>query len=251
MIVYGKNVFETLQENPQEIVELYVQNGAMDGRIQKILASLPKSIRLKTVSKKEIDKLTDRGVHQGIAARVKDMQTLSLDELIEKAEEKEKQTGKQALLVALDEIQDPHNVGAILRSADAAGASGIILCRHKGAGLTPAAIKTSAGAAYSVPVASVSSMAQALKKLKDYGYWIAGSDFDETSVDYRQGLYDRKLVLVIGNEGKGMSKSVKDTCDFKVHIPMHGQVQSLNASVAAGILLYEIQAARELAEAKE
>lgn len=251
MIVYGKNVFETLRENPQEIIELYIQNGAKDRRIEKILSSLP-NIRIKTLSKKEMDKLTDHSVHQGIAAKVKDIATLSLDELIEKAQEKEVQTGKEALLIALDEIQDPHNVGAILRSADAAGASGVILCRHKGAGLTPAAVKTSAGAAYSVPVASVSSLSQGLKKLKENGYWVAGSDFDETSVDYRKGLYDRKLVLVIGNEGKGMSKSVKDACDFKVHIPMRGQVQSLNASVATGVLLYEIQAQREkLAELKD
>ncbi|MGM9960862.1 MAG: 23S rRNA (guanosine(2251)-2'-O)-methyltransferase RlmB [Allobaculum sp.] len=245
MIVYGKNVFETLKENPQEILDLYIQNGARDARIEKILSTLPKSIRLKTVSKKEMDKMTDHGVHQGIAARVKDMALLSLDELMEKAAASSAQSGRLPLLIALDEIQDPHNVGAILRSADAAGADGLILCKHKGAGLTPAAVKTSAGAAYSVPVASVSSLAQALKKLKDASYWVAGSDFDETSVDYRKGLYDRALVLVIGNEGKGMSKSVKDACDFKVHIPMYGQVQSLNASVAAGILMYEIQNQRD------
>lgn len=245
MIVYGKNVFETLKDSPDQILDLYIQNGAKDRRIEKILSTLPKNIRLKTVSKKEMDKMTEQGVHQGIAARVKDLPMLSLEELIEKAEQNESQTGRLPLLIALDEIQDPHNVGAILRSADAAGADGVILCKHKGAGLTPAAVKTSAGAAYSMPVASVSSLAQALKKLKDYGYWVAGSDFDQTSIDYRKGLYDRKLVLVIGNEGKGMSKSVKDACDFKVHIPMRGQVQSLNASVAAGVLMYEIQAFRD------
>ncbi|MEY8309914.1 23S rRNA (guanosine(2251)-2'-O)-methyltransferase RlmB [Erysipelotrichaceae bacterium 51-3] len=247
MIVYGKNVFETLKDSPDQILDLYVQNGARDKRIEKILSTLPKNVRLKTVSKKEMDKMTDQGVHQGIAARVKDLPMLSLDELIEAVSAKEKKTGRLPLIVALDEIQDPHNVGAILRSADASGADGVILCRHKGAGLTPAAVKTSAGAAYSVPVASVSSLAGALRKLKDHGYWVAGSDFDETSVDYRKGLYDRKLVLVIGNEGKGMSKSVKDACDFKVHIPMRGEVQSLNASVAAGILMYEAQAARQRA----
>lgn len=247
MIVYGKNVFETLKDSPDQILDLYVQNGARDKRIEKILSTLPKNIRLKTVSKKEMDKMTDQGVHQGIAARVKDLPMLSLDELIEAVSAKEKKTGRLPLIVALDEIQDPHNVGAILRSADASGADGVILCKHKGAGLTPAAVKTSAGAAYSVPVASVSSLAGALRKLKDHGYWVAGSDFDEKSVDYRKGLYDRKLVLVIGNEGKGMSKSVKDACDFKVHIPMRGEVQSLNASVAAGILMYEAQAARQRA----
>lgn len=245
MIVYGKNVFETLKDSPDQILELYLQNGIKDRRTDKILSTLPKSIRLKTVSKKEMDKMTDHSVHQGIAARVKDLPTLSLEELMEKAARKAEETGTMPLIIALDEIQDPHNVGAILRSADAAGAGGVILCKHKGAGLTPAAVKTSAGAAYSMPVAAVSSLSQALKKLKDNGYWVAGSDFDETSSDYRKGLYDRSLVLVIGNEGKGMSKSVKDACDFKVHIPMRGQVQSLNASVAAAILMYEIQNQRE------
>lgn len=249
MIVYGKNVFETLKDSPDQILDLYLQNGARDKRIEKILSTLPKNVRLKTVSKKEMDKMTDQGVHQGIAARVKDLPMLSLDELIEAVNAKEKKTGRLPLIVALDEIQDPHNVGAILRSADASGADGVILCKHKGAGLTPAAVKTSAGAAYSVPVASVSSLAGALRKLKDHGYWVGGSDFDKSSVDYRKGLYDRKLVLVIGNEGKGMSKSVKDACDFKIHIPMRGEVQSLNASVAAGILMYEAQAAREANEA--
>lgn len=248
MIVYGKNVFETLKDSPDQILELYLQNGIKDGRTSRILQTLPKNIRLKTVSKKEMDKMTEHGVHQGIAARVKDLPTLSLDELMEKAARKAEETHTLPLVIALDEIQDPHNVGAILRSADAAGAGGVILCRHKGAGLTPAAVKTSAGAAYSMPVATVSSLSQALKKLKDNGYWIAGSDFDETSSDYRKGLYDRNLVLVIGNEGKGMSKSVKDACDFKVHIPMRGQVQSLNASVAAAILMYEIQNQREQQE---
>ena len=165
MIVYGKNVFETLKDSPDQILDLYVQNGARDKRIEKILSTLPKNVRLKTVSKKEMDKMTDQGVHQGIAARVKDLPMLSLDELIEAVSAKEKKTGRLPLIVALDEIQDPHNVGAILRSADASGADGVILCRHKGAGLTPAAVKTSAGAAYSVPVASVSSLAGALRKL--------------------------------------------------------------------------------------
>lgn len=254
MIVYGKNVFETLKDSPQDIVELYVMNGQNDAKTKKILSSLPASIRLRTLSRKELDRLSEHGVHQGIAAKVKDLPVLSLDALIEQTAKKQEERqasqnakGAQAypLLVALDEIQDPHNVGAILRSADAAGADGVILCRHKGAGLTPAAVKTSAGAAYSVPIASVSSLSSALEKLKEAGYWVAGSDFDETSLDYRKGLYDRPLVLVIGNEGKGMSRSVKSKCDFKVHIPMRGAVQSLNASVAAGILLYEIQSAKE------
>lgn len=248
MIVYGKNVFETLKDNPKTISEIYLQSGLNDARTNKILASLPGSVRKKMVSRKELDRMTDHGVHQGIAAKVKDLPTLTLDELTEKIDREfaqEKNKGRYPLIVALDEIQDPHNVGAILRSADAAGAQGVILCRHNGAGLTPAAVKTSAGAAYSIPVAAVSSLSSALIRLKERGWWVAGSDFDSTSVDYRKGLYDRPLVLVIGNEGKGMSRSVRKQCDFKVHIPMRGSVQSLNASVAAAILMYETQAARE------
>lgn len=248
MIVYGKNVFETLRDDPSQITELYVQNGSNSARTKKILDSLPKSIKIRTVSKKEMDRMSDHGVHQGIAAKVKNLPVLTLEELIEQTAAR---NSSHPLLIALDEIEDPHNVGAILRSADAAGADGVILCRHKSAGLTPAAVKTSAGAAYSMPVAEVSSLSSALRTLKKYGYWIAGSDFDETSRDYRQGLYDQPLVLVIGNEGKGMSRSVKNECDFKVHIPMRGKVQSLNASVAAGILMYQIQAAREEKEQQQ
>lgn len=248
MIVYGKNVFETLRDDPSQITELYVQNGSDSARTKKILDSLPKSIKIRTVSKKEMDRMSDHGVHQGIAAKVKNLPVLTLEELIEQTAAR---NSSHPLLIALDEIEDPHNVGAILRSADAAGADGVILCRHKSAGLTPAAVKTSAGAAYSMPVAEVSSLSSALRTLKKYGYWIAGSDFDETSRDYRQGLYDQPLVLVIGNEGKGMSRSVKNECDFKVHIPMRGKVQSLNASVAAGILMYQIQAAREEKEQQQ
>ena len=244
MIVYGKNVFETLKSEPETIAEIYLMNGQNDARTRRILETFPKSVRLRTVSKKELDRMTDHGVHQGIAAKVRDLPLLTLDELIDRARpnpESDSALDRLPLLVALDEVQDPHNVGAILRSADAAGAKGVILCKHGGAGLTPAAVKTSAGAAYSMPVAGVSSLSNALIKLKENGFWVAGSDFDKTSLDYRKGLYDRPLVLVIGNEGKGMSKSVKGQCDFKLHIPMHGAVQSLNASVAAGILMYEIQ----------
>lgn len=241
MIVYGKNVFETLQDQPDQIKEIYIQSGLRDEKIQKLLTKLPSNIRLKTVTRKDLDKLTNRGVHNGVAAKVKDLPTMDISDLARQALKKK----DKPLLIALDEIQDPHNVGAILRSADAAGADGVILCKHNSAGLTPAAVKTSAGAAYSMPVASVSSLSNGLKQLKDLGYWIAGTDFDASSVDYRKPDYDSPLVLVIGNEGKGMSSAVKKQCDFKVHLPMNGSVQSLNASVAAGILMYEIQNRRE------
>lgn len=244
MIVYGKNVISQLQNDPKEITEVYLQNGFRDEKLLSVLRKNP-SIRIRTVSKTEMDRMCQNAVHQGIAAKVKDLPTYSLEQLIEKAKKSAEARGTLPLLVALDEIQDPHNVGAILRSADAAGADGVILCRHNSAGLTPAAIKASTGAAYTVPVCIAGNMAQALARLKENGYWIAGTDFDAQSVDYRQPDYSSPLVLVIGNEGKGMGRTVKKQCDYKVHLPMRGSVQSLNASVAAGILLYEIQSQRE------
>lgn len=240
MIVYGKNVMGQLQKDPSEIQEVYLQNGMRDGKILDLLKRNPQ-IRLKTLSRQEMDRLCDGGVHQGIAAKTKDIPTISLDELIGKVKKK----SRLPLVVALDEVQDPHNVGAILRSVDASGADGLILCKHNGAGLTPAAVKASTGAAYTIPVCEVSSLSKALRALKESGFWIAGTDFDEQSVDYRTPDYEVPLVLVIGNEGKGMNRAVKKECDYKVHLPMRGSVQSLNASVAAGILLYEIQGQRE------
>lgn len=242
MIVYGKNVFSALQEEPQSVLELYVLSSSRDPKIQAALKNLPGSVCLKTLSRKEMDRICDGGVHNGIAAKIKDIPYASLDEIIEKAKGK----GNHALIVALDGIQDPHNVGAILRSCDAAGADGTLICKHNAAGLTPAAVKASTGAALTIPVAQVNSMASALQKLKEEGFWVAGTDFDKESIDYRKGNYDSPIVLVIGNEGKGMSASVKKQCDFKLHLPMRGSVQSLNASVAAGILLYEIQSQRNL-----
>jgi 23S rRNA (guanosine2251-2'-O)-methyltransferase len=240
MIVFGKNVLAQLAKDPKEIKEIYIQNGLKDENTARILRSLPSYIQLKTVSKKELDKMCANGVHQGIGAKVKDIETVSLQDLVEQAFEKT----KTPLLVALDSLQDPHNVGAILRTVDACGAQGVILCRHKGAGLTAAAVKTSTGAAYTVPVCEVSSLSSALKTLKEDGFWIMGTDFDDESIDYRKADANRPIVLIIGNEGKGMSQGVKKQCDYKLHLPMKGSVQSLNASVAAGILLYDLQSRR-------
>lgn len=248
MIIYGKNVLEALQDDPSQIRQLYIQSGLRDPKIQKLVDQWQKNIQIKTISRRELDSLTDNGVHNGVAAKVKDIDTVSLEQLMAQAKKKAeaaKDTGRQPLIIALDSIQDPHNVGAILRSADAAGADGVILCKHKAAGLTPTAIKASAGAAYSVPVHVAGNLSKALSTLKENGYWVAGTDFDAQSVDYRKPEYDTPLVLVIGNEGKGISPGVKKQCDFKVHLPMNGEVQSLNASVAAGILMYKIQEKRQ------
>jgi 23S rRNA (guanosine2251-2'-O)-methyltransferase len=238
MIVYGKNVFSQIQNDPAAIEEVYILNGLKDQKISQSLNKL-KNVRISKVSRAQLDKMTSQGIHQGIAAKVKDIQTYSLSELLQKRK------SDQPLFIALDEIQDPHNLGAILRTADCAGADGVIICKHNSVGLTPAAIKTSTGAAYTVPVAVVNNMSAALKELKKEGYWIVGTDMKDAR-DYREGIYDVPLVLVIGSEGKGISPLVKKQCDYMVTLPMRGSISSLNASVAAAILMYEVQNKREM-----
>ena len=231
MIIYGKNVWKTISDNPNQILEIYIQSGLKDQSILKQVKS--SHIQFKMVSRQQLDQITETSSHQGIACKVKDIQTVGLNQIV----------GKNQLIVALDGIQDPHNVGAILRTCDCTGVSGLILTKHKSAGLTPAAIKASTGAAYTVPVSIVNNLSNALKQLKKEGYWIACSDMDHAR-DYREGIYDVPICLVIGSEGKGISPLVKKQCDYMVSLPMEGKMSSLNASVACAVLLYEIHSQR-------
>lgn len=231
MIIYGKNVWKTISDNPNQILEIYIQSGLKDQSILKQVKS--SHIQFKMVSRQQLDQITETSSHQGIVCKVKDIQTVGLNQIV----------GKNQLIVALDGIQDPHNVGAILRTCDCTGVSGLILTKHKSAGLTPAAIKASTGAAYTVPVSIVNNLSNALKQLKKEGYWIVGSDMDH-ACDYREGIYDVPICLVIGSEGKGISPLVKKQCDYMVSLPMEGKMSSLNASVACAVLLYEIHSQR-------
>lgn len=234
MIVYGKNVFSQLKNDPEAIEKIYIQKGLNDQKIWKSIKE-QKAI-VEVCSKQKLDKLTKNEVHQGIVCQVKEIPTYSIYDLLQK-------TKTPGLIVALDGIQDPHNVGAILRTCDCAGVDGLILCKHNSAGLTPAAIKASTGAAYTIPVSIVTNLNQTLKLLKEKGYWIVGTDMVNAR-DYRTGIYDVPTVLIIGNEGKGISSLVKKQCDYMVTLPMEGQITSLNASVACGILLYQIHSQR-------
>lgn len=178
------------------------------------------------------------GNHQGIAACIDDYKTWELEELLESIPQ-----GKQPLLVMLDGLEDPHNLGAILRTCDCIRADGVIIGKHRNVRLTPTVAKVSTGAIDTVKVSVVTNLVQAIKYLKKQGYWVVGTDF-ENSRDYREGQYDVPLVLVIGSEGFGISSLVKKNCDYCVRLPMEGSVSSLNASVATGILLYQIHAQR-------
>ncbi|MGI6512724.1 MAG: 23S rRNA (guanosine(2251)-2'-O)-methyltransferase RlmB [Catenisphaera adipataccumulans] len=234
MKVYGKNVWKHLKQDPDRIKRIYLQDSLKDKRILNEVKNGQFSCRI--VSRSELDRMTNHANHQGIVCEVKDIQTYSPDQLLQKAK-------TPGLLVALDGVQDPHNVGAVLRTCDCTGADGLILTKHNSAGLTPTVIKTSTGAAYSVPVSIVTNLSQTLKELKKAGYWIVGTDMEQAR-DYREGIYDVPLVLVIGSEGKGISPLVKKQCDYMVKLPMAGSIQSLNASVACGVVLYEIYSKR-------
>lgn len=229
-LIYGKNpVIEAVRA--KKALKIFVVNNFND---QKII-SLIKENHLAVVSlaPHEMDKMCD-GVHQGIAAELKPYQTVSLEEIIAKGRKKEKK-----IIVMLDNISDPHNLGAIIRSADVFEVSGIILPKHNSVSLNATVAKTSAGAINYVPVAIVNNLNQAIKTLKEEGYWIVSTDGSATT-SYSSIKYDFPTVVVIGSEGKGVSPLVLKNSDYIVKIPQFGHVNSLNASVAAGILLAEV-----------
>ncbi len=192
------------------------------------------------VKKERLDQMSETGHHQGVIAYIAAYAYATVDEIIKKAEEK----GEAPFVFLLDEIEDPHNLGAIIRTANLAGAHGVIIPKHRAAGLTATAIKASAGAIHYTPVAKVTNLSKTIEDLKKKGLWFVCADMNGTA------MYDLNLTgsigLVIGNEGKGVSRLVKEKCDFTASIPMAGDIDSLNASVAAGVLAYEIVRQRRL-----
>ena len=229
--IYGKNpVIEAI--NAKKAIKVFLVSNFND---QKILSLIKNNkVAVSTISPNEMDKMSNGGVHQGIAAELKPYQTVSLEEIILKAKKKDKK-----IIVMLDGIEDPHNLGAILRSADVFEASGIILPKHNSVSLNATVAKTSAGAINYVPVAVVNNLNQAIQTLKEEGYWIVSTDGSAT-ISYSSIKYDFPVVVVIGSEGKGVSSLVLKNSDYIVKIPQFGHVNSLNASVAAGILLAEV-----------
>ena len=229
-LIYGKNpVIEAI--NAKKVIRVFLVSNFND---QKILSLIKNNkVTVSSISPNDMEKLAYGGVHQGNAEELKPYQTVSLEEIIIKAKKKEKK-----IIVMLDGIEDPHNLGAILRSADVFEASGIILPKHNSVSLNATVAKTSAGAINYVPVAVVNNLNQAIKTLKDEGYWIVSTDGSAT-ISYSSIKYDFPVVVVIGSEGKGVSSLVLKNSDYIVKIPQYGHVNSLNASVAAGILLAE------------
>lgn len=227
MLVYGRNVAQEYLKKVEKVRKIYLQDNFHD---QNLIFTIEKSkIPVVLKSKNELDQLAN-GVHQGIILDVVDFSYTDYQEFLKEDD---------AIVVILDHLEDPHNLGAIIRTCEAAGVTGIILPKNRGAIVNGTVIKTSAGAITNVPISLVTNLNTTIRDLKEHGFWIVGTDM-KNSTDYREIDYSGKIALVIGNEGEGMSRLVRESCDFIARIPMRGKINSLNASVAAGIMIYEI-----------
>ena len=234
-IRFGRNsVMEALKGN-REIDKIMVQKGEKEGSVIKIISlAKSKNVVVQEVEKAKLDELTGREKHQGVLAYVAAQEYSSVEEILEEARE----NGEQPFVVILDNIQDPHNLGAIIRTAHNAGAHGVIIPKRRAVGLTGTVSKSSAGALEHMKVAKVSNIVQTIRDLKEEGLWIACADMDGKT------LYEEDLTgpigIVVGSEGEGVSKLTRDNCDYIVSVPMYGKVTSLNASVAASLMVYEV-----------
>ena len=234
-VIEGRNpVLEALRAG-KEIDKIFLLEGSKDGPIMTIEREAKKrSVPLQFVKKERLDQLSELKKHQGVIAYTAAFSYAEVSDILENAKKK----GEAPVIILLDGIEDPHNLGAIIRTANLAGAHGVIITKHHAAGLTAAAVKASAGAVSFTPVAKVTNLSKAIEELKKEGLWFVCADM-EGEVMYQANLTG-PIGLVIGNEGSGVSRLVRENCDITARIPMHGDIDSLNASVAAGVLAYEI-----------
>ena len=235
MTIEGRNAVAEALRSGKPIDRLFIQDHCQDGPVLTIKRlARTKDIPVKYVEKERLDQLSETGRHQGVIAYAAAYEYAQVEDLLEAA----KQKGEPPFLILLDGIEDPHNLGAIIRTANLAGAHGVIIPKDRAAGLTATVARTSAGALNYTPVARVTNLAKTMKELKKQGLWFVCADMGGTP------MYDLDLKgpigLVIGNEGEGVSRLVREACDFTASIPMKGNIDSLNASVAAGVLAYEI-----------
>lgn len=232
-IIYGVHaVIESLEADLGN--KLYLQEDLRGKNVDKIKTlARDKKVSISWTSKKDLNEMTDGAVHQGFVLRVAAFPYADLATILAKAEQED-----NPLLLVLDGLTDPHNFGSILRTADATNVTGVIIPKHRAVGVTPVVAKTSTGAVAHVPIARVTNLSQTIDQLKAQGFWIFGTDMAGTPS--HKWNTTGKLALIIGNEGRGMSANLKKQVDEMITIPMNGHVQSLNASVAAGLLMYEV-----------
>ncbi len=234
-IIEGRNpVIEALRSG-RDIEKILISKGNKEGSIKKIMAMAKENrVFIQYVDKNKINQISTSGAHQGVIAYVAAYRYHELEEILDAARSKE----EDIILIILDEITDPHNLGSIIRTADAVGVHGVIIPKRRSVGLTAAVAKTSAGAIEYVPVTRVTNLSRTIDYLKEQGIWVVGADMDGEKLHYDSDLAGN-IAFIIGSEGKGISRLVKEKCDFLVKLPMKGRVSSLNASVAASILMYE------------
>ena len=234
-IIEGRNAVLEAFRSGKPIDKLFVLDGCQDGPIRTIVREAKKhDTILQFVTKERLSQISETGRHQGVIAYAAAYEYADVEDMLKLAESK----GEDPFLILLDNIEDPHNLGAIIRTANLAGAHGVIIPKRRAVGLTATVAKTSAGALNYTPVAKVTNLAKTMESLKEKGLWFVCADMGG------EEMYDLNLTgpigLIIGNEGEGVSRLVKETCDFTARIPMNGDIDSLNASVAAGVLSYEI-----------
>ena len=233
--VEGRNAVLEAFRSGSVVDKLFVQERCEDGPVKTILREAKKhDTMVRFVKKERLDQMSDTGKHQGVIAMTAAYDYAEVEDILEKAREK----GEPPFILLLDNIEDPHNLGAIIRTANLAGAHGVIIPKNRAVGLTATVARTSAGALNYTPVARVTNMARTIEELKKEGLWFVCADMGGTSM-YSLDLKG-PIGLVIGNEGDGVSRMVKEKCDFIASIPMKGDIDSLNASVAAGVLAFEI-----------
>ena len=227
MLVYGRNVAKEILKKDKKVIKIILQEGFDDKEINSLIEK--GNFRVDYKSKRDIERLAD-GVHQGIILDIPDYQYKELKYVL---------NNDPSFVVLLDHLEDPHNLGAIIRTCEAAGVDAIIMPKDRQVQINSTVMKTSVGTLDNMDIVSVSNLVNAIDTLKQNGFWVVGTALED-SVDYREIDYSGKIALVIGNEGSGMSQLVKKNCDFIAKIPMYGTTNSLNASVAAGIMIYEV-----------
>ena len=234
-IIYGIHAVEAaIRNQPENVLQVFVQQGRNDNRVKTILNLAKNSgVSLQAISNDKLKEKCPKARHQGVVAEVRRSQssTVSLEDILEK---------QSVLLLILDEVQDPHNIGACLRTADAIGVDAVIVSKNRSPALSPVMRNVASGAAETVPYIMVSNLARALEKIKQSNVWVMGASGDADQTIYDTSV-NQRIALVMGSEGKGMRRLTREACDELISIPMHGSVESLNISVATAVCLYEIR----------
>ena len=234
--IEGRNPVTEAIKSGRTIDKILVQSGEKNGSIRKIIAlAREKKIVISEVDRARLDKLSETKSHQGVIAFAAAKEYSTIEEILELAKEK----GESPFVIIADDLNDPHNLGSIIRTANAAGAHGVIIPKRNSVGLSPVVDKTSAGALEFTKVARVSNLASAIDTLQKANVWLVAADMDGDKTIYEHD-FSGGVGIVVGSEGKGVSRLVKEKCDFVVRIPMNGQINSLNASVAASLMIYEV-----------